>query len=185
MNIEFFGMLYQFCDEGMVELRALPSKRRQFVPVESLFGLDEFCGKNGDNYYFGAALRTGAGGGTKKDITQIPALHADCDFKDTPRDILFEKIKQFPFKTSLIVKSGGGAHLYFILNKPVGQADIELVEDANRRIAVALGRISIILSYVSRPFMPGSIIISSNDKSTVFSFRYSTASSPLQTALVL
>jgi len=139
MNTEFFEKLYQLCDEGMVELRALPSKRQQFVPVESLVGLDEFCGKNGDNYYFGVALRSGAGGGTKKDITQIPALHADCDFKDTPRDILFEKIKQFPFKPSLVVKSGGGAHLYFILDEPAGQNDIERVEDANRRIAAALG----------------------------------------------
>jgi len=135
---EFFKSLYQFCDDNFVELRALPSKRRQFIPVDSLFGLDEFCGNPDDNYYFGVALRI-AGDGTKKGITQIPALHVDCDFKDTPRDILFEKIKQFPFKPSLIVKSGGGAHLYFILDEPVGHNQIGRVEDANRRIAAVLG----------------------------------------------
>ena len=137
-NTAFFKSLYRFCEDNFVELRALPSRRREFVPVDSLLGIKEFCKPENDNYYFGVALRLDTGG-TKKDITQIPALHVDCDFKDTPRDILFEKIKQFPFKPSIIVKSGGGAHLYFVLNEPLEQSDIERVEDANRRIAVALG----------------------------------------------
>ncbi len=76
---DFFKSLYRYCDDGMMELRALPSRRRQFVPIDSYTGLDEFCGRPDDHYYFGVALRTG-GGGTKKDITQIPALHCDCDF---------------------------------------------------------------------------------------------------------
>ena len=39
----------------------------------------------------------------------------------------------------MIVKSGGGAHLYFILDEPVGHNQIGRVEDANRRIAAVLG----------------------------------------------
>ena len=59
---DFFKSLYRFADTGFVELRALPSKRRQFIPVGSLFGLDAFCRGGNDNYYFGVALRTGDGG---------------------------------------------------------------------------------------------------------------------------
>jgi hypothetical protein len=96
-----------------------------------------FCNDGKENYYFGVALRSG--GGTKKDITQIPCLHVDCDFKDIPRDILAEKFKQLPFKPSIVVKSGGGIHLYFIFKEPVCRDEIPRVEDANRRLALALG----------------------------------------------
>jgi hypothetical protein len=137
IDTNFFQTLYQFCNEGEIELRALPSRNRKFLPLAQIHEIGAFCNGGTEGYFFGVALRSG--GGTKADITQIPCLHVDCDFKDTPREILIEKFKQLPFKPSIIVKSGGGAHLYFILKEPVGQAEIKTVEDSNRRLASALG----------------------------------------------
>jgi len=48
-------------------------------------------------------------------------------------------LKKFPFKPSIIILSGAGAHLYLLLNEPAEKSDIEAVEDVNRRIAHALG----------------------------------------------
>jgi replicative DNA helicase len=137
IDTNFFQTLYQFCDDGEIELRALPSRSRKFIPLAQINEIDAFCNGAKENYYFGVALRSG--GGTKADITQIPCLHTDLDFKNTPREILIERFKQLPFKPSITVKSGGGVHLYFILKEPVGQDEILTVEDANRRLAVALG----------------------------------------------
>jgi hypothetical protein len=137
IDTNFFQTLYQFCDEGEIELRALPSRNRKFIPLAQFNEIGAFCNDGKENYYFGVALRSG--GGTKKDITQIPCLHVDCDFKDIPRDILAEKFKQLPFKPSIVVKSGGGIHLYFIFKEPVCRDEIPRVEDANRRLALALG----------------------------------------------
>ena len=133
-----FNNLYQYADTGMIELRALPSRKTQFIQTGTMFGLNEFCSGDED-YYFGVALRTGFGGGAKKDIAQFTALWVDVDFKDTPRKTLHKNIKNFPFKPSAIVRSGGGAHIYFVLKEPVGPEQLERVEDANARIAAAIG----------------------------------------------
>ena len=137
VDIDFFNTLYQNCNAGEIELRSLPSRNRKFLPLDQIDEIGAFCNGGTEGYYFGVALRSG--GGTKADITQIPCLHVDCDFKDTPREILAEKFKQLPFKPSIAVKSGGGVHLYFIFKEPVGQDEIPRVEDANRRLAAALG----------------------------------------------
>jgi replicative DNA helicase len=137
IDTNFFQTLYQLCDEGNIELRTLPSRDRKFISLGQINEIGTFCNAETEGYYFGVALRSG--GGTKADITQIPCLHVDCDFKDNPREILIEKVKQLPFKPSIIVKSGGGVHLYFILKEPVGQDEIPRVEDANRRLASAVG----------------------------------------------
>ena len=115
-DTNFFQTLYQFCDEGEIELRALPSRNRKFISLDQINEIGAFCNGGKEGYYFGVALRSG--GGTKEHITQIPALHCDIDFKDTPRELIAEKLKQFPFKPSIIVKSGGGVHVYFILKQP-------------------------------------------------------------------
>jgi hypothetical protein len=132
---DFFKTLYQFCDEGKINIRPIPGTN-SFVDVDDYEGIETLCDEK-TNYYFGVALRNNDG--TKAGITEIPALHCDVDYKETPRAVLVEKLKQFPFKPSIIVKSGGGVHFYFILKEPSDKHDIPIVEDVNRRIAVALG----------------------------------------------
>jgi hypothetical protein len=90
------------------------------------------------NCYFGVATRDGEGG-KKENIVQNPALWCDVDFKDTPADRLKETAKNFPFKPTVIIHTGGGYHLYWVLREPVGPESIDILENVNRRIAVALG----------------------------------------------
>ncbi len=137
IDSDFFTTLYQFCDEGKINIRPIPGTN-SFVDTDDFEGIEHACkGTDTAQYYFAVALRNNDG--TKKGITEIPALWCDIDYKDTPRDILIGKLKQFPFKPSMIIKSGGGIHLYFILKEPSDQHDTPIIEDVNKRIAVALG----------------------------------------------
>ncbi|WP_207683413.1 DUF5906 domain-containing protein [Desulfonema magnum] len=135
---DFFRTLWQYCEGGDADLRAFPSKRTELVPSDKPEAVDKFCADNdADNLFFGVALRRG--GRTKKHITEIPAVWCDVDYKDTPRKAFIEKSKHFPFKPSVMVFSGGGVHLYWILQEPVTQVEIGQVELINRKIASALG----------------------------------------------
>ena len=136
INLDFFKILYHFCETGNINIRPIPGTN-SFIPTDDLESIETVCNQEGVNYYFGVALRNNDG--TKKGITEIPAVWCDVDFKDTPREILIEKIKQFPFKPTITVKSGGGIHFYFVLKEPSNQHDFPILEDVNKRIAVALG----------------------------------------------
>lgn len=138
INTKFFETLYQFCDTGFIEIRKLPARTQDYIPLTNIKSMDNICAELDQNHYFGVALRNGQGG-TKENITQIPALWVDLDFKDTPIEIARQKISQFPFKPSLMVHSGHGIHCYWILNEPADQEDIEIIEETNRRIAIYLG----------------------------------------------
>lgn len=134
----FFNHLYQFCD-GMLELRALPLRKQVFLKLDDISGVNTFCNQNGkDDLYFGVGTRDGKGG-KKENIIQIPCVWADIDYKETPREIIADRLKQFPFKPSTIIKSGGGIHLYWCLKEPSEKEGISKLEDINRRIASQLG----------------------------------------------
>ena len=133
----FFHHLYQFCN-GYLEIRPLPG-RPAFFDIEDVAGIHSHCNKYSEsNLFFGLATRDGQGG-RKQNIVNIPALWADIDFKNISREIFAKKIKEFPFKPSAVINSGGGLHLYWILKEPVGKNKIDMVEDINHRIAAQLG----------------------------------------------
>jgi len=138
---EFLKSVFQFCD-GHLELRAIPSRAQTFIHLDDpdlAEKVDRFCESNKKNHiYYGAGTRDGKGG-RKENIVDIPVLWTDIDFKDTPKEIAADKLKKFPFKPSFTVKSGGGAHLYWLLKEPGQKDDIPKFEDANRRIAYNLG----------------------------------------------
>jgi len=134
----FLNQLYQF-SEGKLELRALPSRKQAFFDFEDISAINVFCSDNqDDNLYFGVATRDGQGG-TKGNIVHIPCVWADIDFKDTPRKIIADRLDKFPYQPSVIIRSGGGIHLYWFLKEPAEKEDIPQVEDVNRRIAHELG----------------------------------------------
>jgi len=139
MRAEFINKLFEFCD-GQVEIRPVPNANdRAFFNIGDLTGIDAFCEKFSDsNLFFGVASRDGVNG-TKNNIINIPAVWTDLNFKDTPRTEARENLKQFPFKPSVVVLSGGGVHLYWLFKEPAEQAEMSQVEDVNRRIASALG----------------------------------------------
>ena len=102
MDHSFFQSLFTCCDDGRLETRKLPAKERGFYEVEDLSGIDVFCQSNqGQNLYFGVALRGKENTGGKDNITQIPAVWCDVDYKDTPRERFIELYKTFPFKPSI------------------------------------------------------------------------------------
>ncbi|MBI4595856.1 MAG: hypothetical protein HY730_05690 [Candidatus Tectomicrobia bacterium] len=84
-------------------------------------------------------MTTREGGGKKEHIVQIPALWADLDFKDFPQEEFDRRLKSFPLSPSIIVRSGGGYHCYWLLKEPLERADIAQVEDYLKRLAAYLG----------------------------------------------
>jgi len=139
--IELFKRLYSDCDGGQLEIRplkpALPEKHF-FLPNDSE-GITAFIEEYFErDLYFGVSLRDGVGGG-KENITHIPALWCDCDFKDNPAEIFAERISEFPLKPSAIIHSGGGVHLYWFLKEPSERSEIPAVESILKRIASYIG----------------------------------------------
>jgi len=80
--------------------------------------------------------------GTKANLSTLPALFADCDCKvDGDRERYLETLHAFPLRPTLIVWSGGGFHVYWILRDPIDVADtknFELIEQVLRGIAARL-----------------------------------------------
>lgn len=126
--------IFQYC-EGQIETRTLPSRKRNFWSISEIDNIEY---NRHEDAYFGVATRDGKGG-TKENIVSIPAVWCDVDFKDTPRQIAKDRLSKFPFKPSVIIKSGGGVHLYWLLKEPATKTDIPAIEDINHRIAAALG----------------------------------------------
>ena len=134
----FFSTLFEYCD-GMIELRTMPAVRQKFFNITDDKKIPEYVNRSIDkNVYFGVATRDG-NGGRKENIVHIPAAYCDIDFKTTSVDNFKNRIKKFPFRSSLSIHSGAGCHLYWKLNEPAEKSDIATVEDVNRRIAHALG----------------------------------------------
>jgi len=136
-QIEFFQELYQYCN-GFIELRPLPNANdRIFIDCKN--GFDQvlsFCQRQQKNHlYFGVATRDGKGG-TADNVLEVPVVWCDGDFDKTPKHILANNLKKFPFKPSIIVASGGGVHFYWLLKEPT--SDFQAVEDINHRIAAQL-----------------------------------------------
>ncbi len=141
---DLFKELYRRCN-GYIELRALPSKPiiRTFVSLGTDWlaikkQIDGFCQDNKElNIYFGVATRDGKRG-KKENVVSIPCVWADIDFKDTPEDKFNKKLKAFPFKPTIIIRSGNGLHLYFLLNLPVEQKYGSKIERINQWIEAEL-----------------------------------------------
>jgi len=81
-RLNFFTTIYKHCEQGRVEIRCLPSKKRDYFKVEEAYRA-EF--DTTENVFFGVATRDGNGGG-KANIEEIPAVWCDIDFKATPKD---------------------------------------------------------------------------------------------------
>ena len=142
-TLEFLKNHFRYCDGQTVELRAIRVGGgvvdRLHVPLDDLAGVDVFCNRNrANNVYFGVGVRDGVGG-KAENITQIPCTWVDIDFKDINKRLAWKNFKQFPFKPSVFVKSGGGIHCYFYLSEPAEKEDFSRLVDANRRIAQNLG----------------------------------------------
>ena len=83
--------------------------------------VDQFCKLHNKKSHiiFGIASRDGKGG-KKENVVNISCVWAEMDYKDSSETKIQEILNVFPLKPTIITKSGGGVHLYFLLDKTVG-----------------------------------------------------------------
>lgn len=134
---------------GLIELRALPSKRRRFINATDTDAIQRFLQAHAnENVYVSVAARKDATSGTLANCAELHAIFADIDFKSDvhpngiPESEGRARIKRFPLQPSIVVHSGGGLHGYYLLREPLDLQDPEDCARAKnllRRLALALG----------------------------------------------
>jgi hypothetical protein len=156
---KFFTFLYQGIGHGYIEIRPLldnedPRKhtdagrsleyraRRFFLWPNEVQKAEDYClsisGKE-FHVYFGVALRKSVAGGKKEDVGCCTAVFSDIDFKDVPEDKARELLSKFPLRPSVVVKSGRGVHVYWLLKNGVMASSFSRLEHVNRSILIHLG----------------------------------------------
>jgi hypothetical protein len=137
----FFRALFADA-RGVIELRAFPSKDRTFAPLADLDLLLDFLAAyvRAEDCYFGVAARRDESSGKLDNCTTLSAIFADLDFKMIPEPDARRRVAACPLPPSLVVHSGHGLHVYYLLREP-----LDLATDAPRaralleRMAAALG----------------------------------------------
>jgi hypothetical protein len=115
------------------------SMRREFFanPQEIL----RFASKlrNSHDVYFGVAARHGMVG-TKEGVKRLQAIWGDLDTKAThTRESRFKQFTNLPHLPSVVVWTGGGYHVYWLLEEPgEGQQELALAESVMGRLAEGL-----------------------------------------------
>lgn len=114
---EVAAALFTGCD-GKIELRALPSRERTFIDVRDRAGIAEFCTalQREQNCYWGVASRKDSTGGRLEDCKDLAALFVDVD---DGSDDLAARLNALPWHPSIVVNSGRGHHLYWLLREPI------------------------------------------------------------------
>lgn len=122
--------------EGLIEFRAFPSKHRMFVPLDAIGTAATFCqSRVHENVYFGVATRRSSGDGSLANCLCLGAVFVDIDFKDTPEAEARERIEKSPCRPSIVIHSGGGLHVYWLLHEPF---ELPTEADLLRRLAACL-----------------------------------------------
>ncbi len=112
---------------GYLEIRRITAdgvlKREMFSDIRAVKKFLTNGNTDGWNVYVGQATRisnfTAKGAGAKDQLHSARVFWADLDFKkkgDPKR--LITALKTFPMKPSMVVNSGNGVHLYWVLDEP-------------------------------------------------------------------
>lgn len=140
---DFLTALHPQDSEGFIDLRALPSKAQAFIRPGDIEAAERFIRAHADeNLYFGPATRKTRDSGKLENCGTLSVLFIDIDFKDISEAKARVLIERFPYKPSIIIHSGGGLHIYWLLREPL---DLQAPEDCTRaknllrRLALALG----------------------------------------------
>lgn len=141
-----------------VELRAFPNVKGDPGTAKPVFTRDAseieaFCSRNdhdGFGVYFGTCTRgarlteKGAISGGVDNVVECPALWVDIDCvkQDLTGKEVMEALSFLPFAPSIVINSGGGLHVYWMLEAPVdiseGQPARSAVSDALKALAGVL-----------------------------------------------
>ena len=115
---DVLAAVFEGCD-GLVECRALPSKAHTFVAIDAIATAVTFCeSRREQDLYFGVATRQSSGDGSLANCQHLGAVFVDIDFKDTPEVGAQGRLEKSPCEPSIIVRSGGGLHVYWLLREP-------------------------------------------------------------------
>lgn len=105
--------------DGLINIRALPSKEQIFSNNRA--EINNFIAAHiKENIYCGVASRKNRDG-SKAGCFQISSLWEDIDFKDLPGglDDAIALLKKFPLMPSMVILTGNGLHLYWLLREPI------------------------------------------------------------------
>ncbi len=147
---KFIKLLFPSLQNGFIEIRAIHPKTKE---VKSLFypSFDELMYSQVDidslskefNVYFGVCQRQSKKG-DKKAVKQTQSLWVDLDGKDFAggKEEVLRRLKSFPISPTIIVDSGNGYHVYWLLKEPFEitcEQDIHKIEAFLKAIAKTLG----------------------------------------------
>lgn len=114
-----FELIFQDAPQNTyIEVTQLPSNRRYIAPDK----INGALSQPGTDIYFAPALRKNPGT-TREDVFGTRVLWADVDRSTQPYST---------FPPSIVVHSGGGWHLYWLLNEWC--TDVNTIEDANKAL---------------------------------------------------
>ena len=139
---QFLHALFDGTD-GAIELRAIEDKKdgaseRVWLTVNELVnGLDVInagAQAEGKAVFFGVLPRE-PGKGTADDVLHGRVVWADVDFKSTPENEAWDQVLAFTPSPNIIVHSGRGLHLYWLLENLVSP---ETLASCSRKVANAL-----------------------------------------------
>lgn len=142
--------------------------------------------KSDNDIYFGVAPRKNNDTGKKENCSSISSFWVDIDCGQDghkkknifmTKEDAFKYINNAPIKPSILVDSGHGYHLYFLLNEKILLNDngINLVENINRQLSLIYGgdsvqnidrimRLPDTLNHKTTPAVPCKVIDFNNDK---------------------
>ncbi|MCF7875605.1 hypothetical protein K9M06_00985 [Candidatus Bipolaricaulota bacterium] len=161
---KFFELLFPV-KRGWIELRPFLAgepvrEERAWISVKDKSNLVQRALEMGSwlDTYFGVAVRSRESkqrhNAQKKYLSFLTTLFADLDAKDFSKgmDGARGKVENFHLKPSVIVNSGHGFHLYFLLNEPVelGESRVRGVEALLKALGQELNGDSISLAQILR-----------------------------------
>ena len=120
---QFLETLHGGC-EGRADLRFLPSRVQIFTnrrPGDAMLSAQRHAH---EHIYAGVATRKDDSSGDLANCLHLPALFSDIDFKTSNETVARRLLEEFPFPASIVVHSGNGLHVYWLLDEPIDLTDI-------------------------------------------------------------
>ena len=118
---QYLSALFEPSSDSLIELRPIApdadgaTKGTFHDSVPDVLRAVEKAAQRGMNVFVGVAPRRTAANGKKTNLRAAPALWIDFDGDLAELDRL---LQPFQFKPSLVVHTGGGAHVYWKLEEP-------------------------------------------------------------------
>ena len=126
---------------GVIDLRAPKEKAQVFCKVGDEAAIGQFLhAHRWSDVYVGVATRADKTSGALANCDTLTALFADIDFKDIREPDARARLAAFPLLPSLVLGSGNGLHVYWLLAEPLDlRTEASRIKELLRRLALHLG----------------------------------------------